>query len=42
LVGARQVGQARINDAVEKLKTLRKGTTLSWLSWREVRDEGLR
>jgi hypothetical protein len=41
LVGARQVDQARINDAVEKLKTLRKAT-LGGLSWRELRDEGRR
>jgi hypothetical protein len=42
LVGARQEDQARISDAVEKLKTLRKGTTLGGLRWRELRDEGRR
>ncbi len=42
LVGARQVDQARINDAVEKLKALRKGVTLGGLSWQELRDEGRR
>lgn len=40
LVGAQHIDQARANDAVEKLKTLRKGTTLGGLSWKELRDEG--
>ena len=30
----------RVNDAFEKLKTLRKATTLDGLSWKELRDEG--
>jgi hypothetical protein len=38
---AAEVDQARISNAVEKLKTLRKAT-LGGLSWRELRDEGRR
>jgi prevent-host-death family protein len=40
LVGAQNSDRARVNDAFEKLKTLRKGTTLGGLSWKELRDEG--
>lgn len=40
LVGARHIDRARVNEAFEKLKTLRKGTTLGGLSWKELRDEG--
>lgn len=40
LVGARHVDRARVNDAVEKLKLLRKGVSLGGLSWKELRDAG--
>jgi prevent-host-death family protein len=40
LVGARQIDRARVNDAVEKLKMLRRGATLGGLSWKELRDAG--
>lgn len=40
LVGAEHIDRARAREAVEKLKELRKGTTLGGLSWRELRDEG--
>lgn len=30
----------RAGDVVEKLKALRKGTTLGGLSWKELRDQG--
>lgn len=34
--------RSRIDLAISKLKTLRKGCNLGGLSWRELRDEGLR
>lgn len=40
LVGARHIDRARVNEAFEKLKTLRKGTTLGGLSGKALRDEG--
>lgn len=40
LVGAQHVDRARANAAFEKLKALRKGTTLGGLSWKELRDTG--
>jgi len=40
LIGARNIDLIRVNDAFEKLKALRKGTTLGGLSWKELRDEG--
>ena len=40
LIGAQNIDRVRVNDALEKLKTLRKGTTLDGLSWKELRDEG--
>lgn len=40
LVAAQQVDRARAMAAFEKLKALRKGTTLGGLSWKELRDEG--
>jgi len=40
LVGAQNVDRARVNNAFEKLKALRKGTTLGGLSWKELRDKG--
>jgi len=40
LVGAQHVDRARANEAFEKLKTLRRGTTLDGISWKELRDAG--
>lgn len=40
LIGTQHIDRGRVNDAFEKLKTLRKGTTLDGLSWKELRDEG--
>jgi len=42
LIGAQAVDHARAKDAVEKLKALRKTTTLGGLSWKALRDEGRR
>jgi prevent-host-death family protein len=40
LIAAQEVDRARVNRAVEKLKSLRKATTLGGLSWKELRDIG--
>ena len=40
LVGAEQFDRARINAAFDRLKELRKETTLGGLSWKELRDAG--
>jgi prevent-host-death family protein len=40
LVGAREIDRARIMEAFEKLKALRKGTALGGISWKALRDEG--
>ena len=40
LVSAREIDRARVNEAVEKLKALRKGTSLGGISWKALRDEG--
>ncbi len=42
LVSAAYIDRERVNDAFEKLKLLRKRTTLGGLSWQELRDEGRR
>ena len=42
LVSAARVDRQRVNDAFEKLKLLRKRTTLGGLSWGALRDEGRR
>ena len=42
LVSAARIDRDRVNDAVEKLKLLRKQTTLGGLSWQELRDMGRR
>jgi prevent-host-death family protein len=42
LVAAQQVDRARTDQAVERLKALRKGTTLGGISWKELRDIGRR
>jgi prevent-host-death family protein len=40
LVRAATFDQADVDDAVEQLRRLRKGTTLGGLSWKKLRDEG--
>ena len=42
LVSASRVDRERVNDAYEKLKLLRKRTTLGGLSWQALRDAGRR
>jgi prevent-host-death family protein len=42
LVSAARVDRERVNDAFEKLKLLRKRTTLGVLSWQTLRDVGCR
>ena len=42
LVGAQHVDKSRVTQAYEKLRALRKGTTLGGLSWKELRDQGRR
>jgi prevent-host-death family protein len=42
LVAAHDVDRARARQAFEKLKELRRGTTLGGLSWKELRDAGRR
>jgi prevent-host-death family protein len=40
LVGVLQVDCERVNQAFEKLKLLRKQTTLGGLTWQALRDAG--
>jgi prevent-host-death family protein len=42
LVSAQTIDRARASEAVEKLRELRKGSSLGGLSWKELRDEGRR
>jgi prevent-host-death family protein len=42
LVPAEAPDRARMDEAIARLKSLRQGTTLAGLSWRELRDEGRR
>ena len=42
LVGVAQIERERVNQAFEKLKLLRKQTTLGGLSWQALRDAGRR
>jgi prevent-host-death family protein len=42
LVSAARADRERVNDVFEKLKLLRKQTTLRGLSWRALRDTGRR
>ena len=42
LVSAERIDRERVNEAFEKLKGLRKGTTLGRLSWQALRDVGRR
>jgi prevent-host-death family protein len=40
IVGAKTRDQTAVNSAIERLKQLRKGTTLGELNWKVLRDEG--
>ncbi len=40
LVAARDIDRARVQEAFDKLKSLRKRTTLGEFSWKALRDEG--
>ncbi len=42
LVSATRIDRERVNEAFEKLKLLRKRTTLGGFSWQELRDAGRR
>ena len=42
LVSAVHIDRTRVDEAIEKLKALRKSTTLGGLSWKALRDEGRR
>ena len=42
LVGVAQIERERVNQAFEKLKLLRKQTTLGGLSWQALREAGRR
>jgi prevent-host-death family protein len=42
LVPAVAVDRARVDEAIAKLKAVRKGSSLGGLSWKELRDEGRR
>jgi len=42
LVGIGAIDQQKVDNVVDRLKQLRKGTTLGGLSWKELRDEGRR
>ena len=42
LVSAARIDRERVNDAYEKLRSLRKRTTLGGLSWQALRDAGRR
>lgn len=42
LVSAEKIDRQRAQDAFDKLKLLRKKTTLGGLSWKSLRDQGRR
>jgi prevent-host-death family protein len=42
LVAADKAERDQAQEAFDKLKALRRGTTLGGLSWKELRDEGRR
>ncbi len=42
LIGAQTIDRVRANEIFERLKALRKGTTLGGLSLKELRDQGRR
>jgi prevent-host-death family protein len=42
LVAAEKIERDQAREAFEKLKALRRGTTLGGLSWKALRDEGRR
>jgi antitoxin (DNA-binding transcriptional repressor) of toxin-antitoxin stability system len=40
IIPAQSRKKSDVNDAIERLKLLRKGTSLAGLDWKELRDEG--
>ena len=42
LVPAGAADRQRVDEAIEKLKTVRRGITLGGLDWKALRDEGRR
>jgi prevent-host-death family protein len=40
LVGVQGIDRTRATAVFERLKALRRGTTLGGLSWKELRDQG--
>ena len=40
LVPVVDIDKARVDDAIQKLRALRSGTTLGGLNWRALRGEG--
>jgi len=42
LVPASTASREQVDEAIAKLKTLRRGTTLGGISWKESRDDGRR
>jgi len=42
LIPASTESRERVDEAIANLKTLRRGTTLDGLSWKELRNEGRR
>ncbi len=42
LVSAAHIDRARAGETVDRLKLLRKGTTLGGISWKSLRDAGRR
>jgi prevent-host-death family protein len=42
LVSAAHIDRERVNEAFERLKLLRRETTLGGLAWQELRDAGRR
>ena len=42
LVPAGAADRRRVDEAIEKLKTVRRGITLGGLDWKALRDEGRR
>jgi prevent-host-death family protein len=42
LVSIQKTDRERLDESIEKLKELRKGSSLGGLSWKELRDVGRR
>ena len=40
LVGVRDADRKRLDESFERLKEIRKGSSLGGLSWKALRDEG--